>query len=90
MLIDRHQSLLLIVDIQEKLAPAIHEGAAAIANNQRLLRPPPIVSAYPSSSPSNMYAASARRCRTCSRCRPGRNASRRCISPARANPDFST
>ncbi|HNJ76858.1 MAG: hydrolase [Rhodocyclaceae bacterium] len=37
MLIDRHQSLLLIVDIQEKLAPAIHEGAAAIANNQRLL-----------------------------------------------------
>ena len=37
MLIDRHQSLLLVVDIQEKLAPAIHDGAAAIANNQRLL-----------------------------------------------------
>lgn len=37
MLIDRHQSLLLIVDVQEKLAPAIHEGAAAIANNRRLL-----------------------------------------------------
>lgn len=37
MLIDRHQSLLLIVDIQEKLAPAIHDGAAAIANNRRLL-----------------------------------------------------
>ena len=31
MLIERKQSLLLIVDIQEKLAPAIHEGAAAIA-----------------------------------------------------------
>ena len=37
MLIDRTQSLLLVVDIQERLAPAIHEGAAAIANNQRLL-----------------------------------------------------
>ncbi len=37
MLIDRAQSLLLIVDVQEKLAPAIHEGAAAIANNRRLL-----------------------------------------------------
>lgn len=37
MLIDRSQSLLLVVDIQEKLAPAIHEGAAAIANNRRLL-----------------------------------------------------
>ena len=37
MLIERKQSLLLIVDIQEKLAPAIHEGAAAIANNKRLL-----------------------------------------------------
>lgn len=37
MLIDRQQSLLLIVDVQERLAPAIHDGAAAIANNRRLL-----------------------------------------------------
>lgn len=37
MLIQPDQSLLLVVDIQEKLAPAIHDGAAAIANNQRLL-----------------------------------------------------
>ena len=37
MLIDRAQSLLLVVDIQQKLAPAIHDGAAAIANNRRLL-----------------------------------------------------
>jgi len=37
MLIKRDQSLLLIVDIQEKLAPAIHQGAAAIQNNLRLL-----------------------------------------------------
>lgn len=37
MLIERAQSLLLVVDIQEKLAPAIHDGAAAIANNRRLL-----------------------------------------------------
>lgn len=37
MLLDRAQSLLLVVDVQEKLAPAIHEGAAAIANNRRLL-----------------------------------------------------
>lgn len=37
MLLDRHQSLLLVVDVQEKLAPAIHEGPAAIANNRRLL-----------------------------------------------------
>lgn len=37
MLIDRHQSLLLVVDVQEKLAPAIHEAAAAIANIRRLL-----------------------------------------------------
>ncbi|MFA7291253.1 MAG: hydrolase [Rhodocyclaceae bacterium] len=37
MLIQPNQSLLLVVDIQEKLAPAIHEGAAAIANNRRLL-----------------------------------------------------
>ena len=37
MLIERDQSLLLVVDVQEKLAPAIHDGAAAIANNRRLL-----------------------------------------------------
>jgi nicotinamidase-related amidase len=37
MLLDRNQSLLLVVDVQEKLAPAIHDGAAAIANNRRLL-----------------------------------------------------
>jgi nicotinamidase-related amidase len=37
MLIKRERSLLLIVDIQEKLAPAIFEGKAAIANNVRLL-----------------------------------------------------
>lgn len=37
MLIQPDQSLLLIVDVQEKLAPAILDGAAAIANNQRLL-----------------------------------------------------
>jgi nicotinamidase-related amidase len=37
MLLNAARSLLLIVDIQEKLAPAIHEGAAAIANNRRLL-----------------------------------------------------
>ena len=37
MLIDRAQSLLLVVDIQEKLAPAIHDGATAITNNRRLL-----------------------------------------------------
>ena len=37
MLIKRDQSLLLVVDIQEKLAPAIHQGAAAINNNLRLL-----------------------------------------------------
>ena len=37
MLIDRAQSLLLVVDVQEKLAPAIDGGAAAIANNRRLL-----------------------------------------------------
>jgi nicotinamidase-related amidase len=37
MLIERNHSLLLVVDVQEKLAPAIHDGAAAIANNRRLL-----------------------------------------------------
>ena len=37
MLIDRNQSLLLIVDIQERLAPAIHDGETAVANNGRLL-----------------------------------------------------
>jgi len=37
MLIDREQSLLLVVDVQERLAPAIHDGTAAIAGNRRLL-----------------------------------------------------
>ena len=37
MLIQRDQSLLLVVDIQEKLAPAIHQGQSAIQNNLRLL-----------------------------------------------------
>ena len=37
MLIRRERSLLLLVDIQQKLAPAISEGDAAIANNVRLL-----------------------------------------------------
>jgi nicotinamidase-related amidase len=36
-LIERDHSQLLVVDVQEKLAPAIHDGAAAIANNRRLL-----------------------------------------------------
>lgn len=38
MLIQQEKSLLLIVDIQEKLAPAIDQGEAAIKNNQRLLQ----------------------------------------------------
>lgn len=38
MLIHREQSLLLVVDIQEKLAPAIHDSATVIANNIRLLQ----------------------------------------------------
>lgn len=37
MLIRRERSLLLVVDIQQKLAPAIFAGDAAIANNVRLL-----------------------------------------------------
>jgi len=37
MLIEREKSLLLIVDVQEKLAPAIFEGEAAIRNNVQLL-----------------------------------------------------
>ena len=37
MLIEARDSLLLVVDIQTKLAPAIHEGPQAIANNARLL-----------------------------------------------------
>lgn len=37
MLIRREKSLLLVVDIQEKLAPAISESQAAVANNIRLL-----------------------------------------------------
>lgn len=37
MLIDRNQSALLMVDVQRKLAPAIHDGPAVIGNNRRLL-----------------------------------------------------
>lgn len=37
MLIERNNSLLLVVDVQTKLAPAIFEGEAAIRNNVRLL-----------------------------------------------------
>ena len=37
MLIKREQSLLLVVDIQEKLAPAIFAADAAVQNNVRLL-----------------------------------------------------
>ncbi|PKO85883.1 MAG: hydrolase [Betaproteobacteria bacterium HGW-Betaproteobacteria-12] len=37
MLIARDNSLLLVVDIQEKLAPAIHDGATVTANSLRLL-----------------------------------------------------
>lgn len=37
MLIKRDQALLLVVDIQEKLAPAIFEGAEAVRNTVRLL-----------------------------------------------------
>ncbi|MCL2636426.1 MAG: hydrolase [Betaproteobacteria bacterium] len=38
MLIARDNSLLLVVDIQEKLAPAIHESATVTTNSVRLLR----------------------------------------------------
>ncbi|MCL2345096.1 MAG: hydrolase [Desulfobulbus sp.] len=38
MLIDRDNSLLLVVDIQEKLAPAIHDADTVTANSARLLR----------------------------------------------------
>jgi len=38
MLISRNDSLLLIVDIQEKLAPAIHDADTVAANSARLLR----------------------------------------------------
>ena len=37
MLIERQNSLLLVVDVQAKLAPAIFEGETAIQNNVRLL-----------------------------------------------------
>lgn len=37
MFIDRRQSLLLIVDIQERLAPAIHQSGPLIASNALLL-----------------------------------------------------
>jgi nicotinamidase-related amidase len=35
--IDRERSLLLVVDFQSKLMPAIHEGARAVANAKRLI-----------------------------------------------------
>ncbi len=38
MLIQRDDSLLLVVDIQEKLAPAIHDNATVTANSVRLLQ----------------------------------------------------
>ncbi len=38
MLLNRADSLLLAVDFQSKLAPAIHEGAAAIATAARLIQ----------------------------------------------------
>ncbi len=38
MLMNRADSLLLAIDFQERLAPAIHEGAAALATAGRLLR----------------------------------------------------
>lgn len=37
MLIERDASLLLVVDIQQKLAPAIHDGERVTANSVRLL-----------------------------------------------------
>ncbi len=37
MLLDRRRSLLLIIDVQEKLAPAIAEGVARIARTRLLL-----------------------------------------------------
>ena len=54
MLIERKKSLLLVVDVQEKLAPAIFEGEAAIKNNVRLL-----TGARQLGIPSNMSAALA-------------------------------
>ncbi|PKO89498.1 MAG: hydrolase [Betaproteobacteria bacterium HGW-Betaproteobacteria-10] len=38
MLIQREKSLLLVVDVQEKLAPSIFEGEMAVRNNVRLLK----------------------------------------------------
>ena len=35
---DARRSLLLVVDVQARLAPAIDEGAAAVENNRRLLQ----------------------------------------------------
>lgn len=37
MLLERHRSQLLLVDIQDRLQPAIHEGAAVVRNGARLL-----------------------------------------------------
>ena len=39
--IDARHSLLLVVDVQARLAPAIDEGAAAVENNRRLLQAAP-------------------------------------------------
>ena len=39
--IDARRSLLLVVDVQARLAPAIDEGAAAVENNRRLLQAAP-------------------------------------------------
>ncbi|WP_219341060.1 isochorismatase family protein [Sphaerotilus montanus] len=36
--VDARRSLLLVVDVQARLAPAIDEGAAAVENNRRLLQ----------------------------------------------------
>lgn len=38
---DARRSLLLVVDVQARLAPAIDEGAAAVENNRRLLQAAP-------------------------------------------------
>lgn len=38
MIVDRDRSLLLVVDVQEKMMPAIHDGAQVIANVEWLVR----------------------------------------------------
>jgi nicotinamidase-related amidase len=37
MLLDRERSILLVIDVQERLAPAIHEGPAVVATIRKLL-----------------------------------------------------